>query len=143
MILRGELNFIVDIMNEKRNFASFFFLLKTNTVTDFSANKETTALILRDFELTDPQKEMTEQELLDYLAVAIEYMIEHKLDFLLSLLYRLDVSERKINEALLPGNREDANIALAKLVLDRQKLRVATKKAYREQNPSNWDWEMD
>ncbi len=112
-------------------------------MTDFSANKETTALILRDFELSDPQKELTEQELLDYLAAAIEYMIEHKLDFLLSLLYRLDVSERKINEALLPGNREAANIALAKLVLDRQKLRVATKKAYKEQNPSNWDWEMD
>ena len=112
-------------------------------MTDFSENKETTALILRDFELIDPEKEMTEAELLDYLAAAIDYMIEHKLDFLLSLLYRLDVSEQKINEALLPSNKEDANIALAKLVLDRQKLRVATKRAYREKNPSNWDWEMD
>lgn len=112
-------------------------------MTDFSANNETTALILRDFELTNPEKEMTEAELLDYLAAAIDYMIEHKLDFLLSLLYRLDIAERKINEALLPGNKEDAHIALAKLVLDRQKLRVATKRAYREKNPSNWDWEMD
>ena len=112
-------------------------------MTDFSADNETTALILRDFELSDPQKEMTEAELLDYLAAAIGYMIEHKLDFLLSLLYRLDISERKINEALLPGNKEEANTALAKLVLDRQKLRVATKRAYRDKNPSNWNWEMD
>ncbi len=112
-------------------------------MTDNSANNETTALILRDFELSDPNKEMTELELLDYLASAIDYMIEHKLDFLLSLLYRLDVSERKINEALLPGKEETANIALAKLVLERQKLRVATKRAYREKNPSSWDWEMD
>ena len=112
-------------------------------MTDFSENKETTALILRDFELTDPQKEMTEGELLDYLAAAIDYMIEHKLDFLLSLMYRLDISEKKINDALLPGNEENANIAIAKLVLDRQKQRVATKRAYREKNPTNWDWEMD
>ena len=112
-------------------------------MTEYSDNNETTALILRDFELAAPQKEMTEQELLDYLAEAIEYMIEHKMDFLLSLLYRLDVSERKINDALSPGNMEAANIALAKLVLERQKLRVATKQAYREKNPSSWNWDID
>lgn len=122
---------------------SFIFLPNTFNVTEYSANKETTALILRDFELAAPQQEMTEQELLDYLAEAIEYMIEHKMDFLLSLLYRLDVSERKINEALMPGNTEEANVALAKLVLERQKLRVATKQAYREKNPSNWNWDID
>ncbi|MBL7814092.1 MAG: hypothetical protein JNL70_03725 [Saprospiraceae bacterium] len=112
-------------------------------MTEYSDNNETTALILRDFELVQPKQEMTEQELLDYLAEAISYMIEHKMDFLLSLLYRLDVSEKKINTALMPGNQEDANVALAKLVLERQKLRVATKKAYREKNPSTWDWDMD
>lgn len=121
----------------------FIFLSNTINVTEYSANNETTSLILRDFELAAPQKEMTEQELLDYLAEAIEYMIEHKMDFLLSLLYRLDVSERKINEALSPGNREAANVALAKLVLERQKLRVATKQAYREKNPSSWNWDID
>lgn len=112
-------------------------------MTDNSSNQETTALILRDFELVEPNKEMTEQELLDYLSDAIAYMIEHKLDFLLSLLYRLDVSERKINEALLPVNTEDAPIALAKLVLERQKQRVATKRAYREKNPTDWNWDID
>lgn len=112
-------------------------------MTDNFSDKETTALILRDFELVEPNKEITEQELLNYLSDAIAYMIEHKLDFLLSLLYRLDVSERKINEALLPGNTEDAPNALAKLVLERQKQRVATKRAYREKNPTNWNWDID
>ncbi len=112
-------------------------------MTEYSENKETTALILRDFELAEPKNELSEQELLAYLADAIAYMIEHKMDFLLSLLYRLDVAERKINEALIPGNKEDANIALAKLVLERQKQRLATKRAYREQNPTTWDWEID
>lgn len=112
-------------------------------MTEYSDNSETTALILRDFELAEPTHTLTEQELLDYLAKAIAYMIEHKMDFLLSLLYRLDVSERKINQALLPGNEEEAHIALAKLVWERQKLRIATKRAYREQHPNTWNWEMD
>jgi hypothetical protein len=101
------------------------------------------AEILRDFELTIPDKELNEQELLDYLSEAIGYMIEHKLDFLLSLLYRLDVDEYKINNALLPGNPEPANVGLANLVLQRQKQRVATKKAYKVQNTDSWDWGDD
>ena len=115
-----------------------------NNVTEITAdNAETTALIVRDFELTPPEKAMTEAELLNYLADVIAYMIENRLDYLLSLLYRLDVAEDKINRALMPGNAEDANVALARLVIDRQKRRIATKRAYREQNPSNWNWDLE
>ena len=112
-------------------------------MTGNNSQNETTALILRDFELIEPERELNEAELLVYLADAIAYMIEHKMDFLLSLLYRLDVAEPKINDALSPGNPEEAHVALAKLVLERQKLRVATKQAYRAQNPTNWNWDID
>jgi hypothetical protein len=113
-------------------------------VTDINAeNAETTALIVRDFELTTPQNPMTEAELLHYLADVMAYMIENRLDYLLSLLYRLDVAEKKINQALMPGHPEDANVALARLVIERQKQRIATKKAYRAQNPSNWNWDLE
>jgi hypothetical protein len=106
-------------------------------------NKEVTAIVLRDFELKAPDKMLNESEMLAYLADAISYMIEHKLDYLLSLLYRLDVDEKKIRQALLPGNPIPANIALARLVWDRQKQRIATKQHYRAQNPSNWDWDIE
>jgi hypothetical protein len=113
-------------------------------VTDLLAeNAETTALVVRDFDLETPDKPMTEAELLTYLSDVIAYMIERKLDYLLSLLYRLDVSEKSINQALMPGNSEDANVALARLVIDRQKKRIATKRAYRAQNPSNWNWDLE
>ena len=112
-------------------------------MTDNNAVNETTALILRDFELQTPAAPMSEAELLAYVAEAIGYMIEHKLDFLLSLLYRLDVSEAKINAALSFGTEEPANLALARLVLERQKQRVATKQAYREQNPTTWNWDFE
>jgi hypothetical protein len=129
---------------QKRIFAAYSEEFHLKKVTDkMGENEETTALIVRDFELTAPENPMTEAELLAYLADVIAYMIEKRMDYLLSLLYRLDVSEAKINQALTPGHPEDANIALARLVIDRQKKRIATKKAYREQHPSNWNWDLD
>lgn len=106
-------------------------------------HSEATALVLRDFELEAPKEEMTEADMLEYLAEVIAYMIEHKMDFLLSLLYRLDVDEYKINRALSPLNPEPANRALARLVWERQKQRIATKKAYSQKETPNWDWDIE
>lgn len=92
----------------------------------------TTELIARDFALENPEREMTEEELLQLLSDVIAHMIERKLDFLLSLLYRLDVEEHKINIALAPTSNEPANVALARLVLERQKQRVFTKQFYQQ-----------
>ncbi len=112
-------------------------------MTNNTTNTATTQLILSDFELSVPNEPLSEEGLLDYLSDAIAYMMEHRMDFLMSLLYRLDVAENKIAQAIMPGNEEPAHRALAKAVLERQKLRAATKQAFREQNPSNWNWEMD
>ena len=92
--------------------------------------EETTALIVRDLNLATPAQITTEAGLLDYLSDAVAYMIEHKLDLLMSTLYRLDVDEKKINQALLPGQTDTANVALAKLIIGRQKKRIETKRAY-------------
>jgi hypothetical protein len=105
--------------------------------------QEMTALILRDFELVAPKEAMTEADMIDYLSDAIAYMLENKTDFLFSLLYRLDVAESKINFALSLHCSDPANIALAKLVWERQKQRIATKRAFREHNPTNWDWDLE
>ena len=69
-----------------------------------------------------PNLTQTRRELLNYLADVIAYMIENRLDYLLSLLYRLDVAEDKINRALMPGNAEDANVALARCALPCKRL---------------------
>ena len=91
----------------------------------------TQELIVRDFALETPDREFTEEELLQYLADVIAHMIERKPDFLFSLLYRLDVEEHKINLALAPTAGEPANVGLARLVLERQKQRVFTKQFYK------------
>ncbi len=89
------------------------------------------ALIARDFELEMGDQPMTEEELFKILAEEVAYMIDHRLEFLLSLLYRLDVLEHKIKAALSPLSTLAPNIALAQLIMERQKQRIITKSLYK------------
>lgn len=111
------------------------------TTPEFEHTRE---LITRDFELetTADQEAISEEELFHLLANRIAYMIEYQLEFLLSLMYRLDVSERKVEEALSPGAPEPANIGLAKLVLERQKQRAFTKQYYKQDELEDLDEEL-
>jgi hypothetical protein len=89
-----------------------------------------TTLIRRDFDLATKQatQDISEDELLDLLSDEVAVMIERRLDFLLSLMYRLDIDEAKINRALAPRQAFPANVGLATLILERQKQRIFTKK---------------
>lgn len=102
--------------------------------------EQLTALVVQDFDPERAESVLTEQQLLDFLSEHIAYLIEHKLEFLMSLMYRLDVDERKVDYALSPAGEELPHIALAKLVLERQKKRIFTKQHYRQQHPDNWEW---
>lgn len=94
--------------------------------------KITQDLINRDFELTETSEELvTEEELLQMLAERIGFLIENRMEFLLSLMYRLDVDEGKVHLALSPFAEEPPAMGLARLVLARQKQRAHTKQAYK------------
>ncbi len=84
-------------------------------------------LIVRDLELDNVPEELSEQELLDLLADVLAYYLEHRLEFLFTQLYRMDIDEARASAALAPGNSEPANVALARLVLERQQQRAASK----------------
>ena len=94
----------------------------------------TAELIAKDFELEPQEKTLTEEELLQLLSNIVAEMIEYRLEFLLSLMYRLDIDEKKVNFALSPYCEESANIALAKLILERQKQRAFTKQYYKQED---------
>ena len=93
-------------------------------------SEKTTALIARDFELEIGEEPLSEKELFDILADQVAYMMEYRLDFLLSLMYRLDIDEEKIRQALSPKAILLPNIGLAHLILERQKLRIRIKQEY-------------
>ena len=97
---------------------------------DKNFTEKTTALIVRDFEIEIGERKLTEKELFDILCDQVAYMMEYRLDFLLSLMYRLDIDEQKINMALSPKTLVAPNVGLAHLILERQKLRIKIKEEY-------------
>lgn len=96
-------------------------------------------LIIKDFELAQIGEGISEDELFKILVDQVGYMIEYKLDVLLSLMYRLDIEESKVHFALSPFAPEPANIGIARLVLERQKKRAFTKLYYKQSPLGNLD----
>jgi hypothetical protein len=102
----------------------------------------TAALVRRDFELESKVDLIDEEELQRLLANQIAYMIEHQLELLLSTMYRLDIPEDKVHLALSPLSSEAPNVALAKLVIERQKQRAHTKLTYKPEDLGDgWSWD--
>lgn len=91
---------------------------------------EAQALIRQSFELEGADESMTEEQLLDLLSDQVAYWITQKIEFLFSLMYRLDIDESKVEAALHPNAPEPANVGIAKLILARQKQRAYTKINY-------------
>lgn len=91
------------------------------------------------FELDKPFG--SEEELLQLLADRIADMLETRPEYLMSLLYRLDVLEKKIVPAMHPAAPDPPHIGLAKLVLERQKQRLETKRTIKPSPIEGWeDW---
>ena len=98
-------------------------------MSDKNKDQLTRELLARDFALVDTES-LTEEELFRNLADHIDWLISHRLEWLLSLMYRMDIDEDRVNRALHPSAEEPANIGLARLVLARQKQRAKTKLEY-------------
>lgn len=95
-------------------------------------------LVRKDWELEGGADFLSEEDLLDALSNHVAFMIERRLETLLSTLYRMDVSEAKVSKALHPNAEEPANIGIAKLILERQRQRIFTKKYYKQDKTSDW-----
>ncbi|NJK82532.1 MAG: hypothetical protein HC912_00655 [Saprospiraceae bacterium] len=98
-------------------------------------NQALTALLLRDLQLENPTENLfSEEDLLQWLAHQVAYLIAYRLDFLMSLMYRLDISEAKVRAAISPMQAQSTHIALAQLIMERQKERLLTKQYYQQPN---------
>src|SRR6476469_6663360 len=65
------------------------------------------------------------------LAASLNEAILHNLDGVIRLLYRVDVFEKKVRAALAQTT-EDAGTVLARLLLDREKEKAASRARYRK-----------
>ena len=91
------------------------------------------------FEKLLPESEsiLDEPALLDLFTTRVEDLMQHDLDLLLSSLYRLDVEEYKIQNALKSTDTPPAR-GIAQLIIDRQKSKIKTKREYSKGKKREW-----
>lgn len=76
------------------------------------------------------------------LALYINDLINHDFEKLISILYRLDVSEKKLKEMLTSASSNAGNI-IAELIIERQLQKIKTRKQFRQNNediPEDEKW---
>lgn len=105
--------------------------------------QQTLALVRGPFEIDNAAAPGSEAELLQLISERIAEMLMQRPEYLMSLLYRLDVLEEKINRVMHPAAPEPAHIGLARLVLERQKQRAETKRTIKPDqldDLKDWAW---
>ena len=91
---------------------------------------ETGKLVNKDFELAESDF-ISEEDLERALSAVIHRMIDHDLEKLFSILYRLDVNEQKVHTALRKNNDIAPHIAIAKLIIKRHKEKLESRLKYK------------
>lgn len=83
---------------------------------------------------------LTDDQWLEMIADRVKWFLDNDKGLLLSYMYRLDIDEAKIEKALMPAQEIPAHILLATLILERQKQRMASKKAYKVDPIDGWEY---
>jgi hypothetical protein len=76
-------------------------------------------------------KTLSEKDLLLMLSEKINHLIQSDFNSLLTILYRIDIDEKKLKATLQQNPDEDAGLLIAEMVLSRQKQKLATRKRFR------------
>ncbi len=89
----------------------------------------------------DNLETLSEDDLYNAIKERVAYLLETSPELLMSSLYRLDVLEVKINAVLAPTSPVAPIEGLARLILERQKERIATKKKFKSDPPiPGWEF---
>lgn len=85
--------------------------------------------------------QITEDDLLTAISARVEQLLEGDPGLLFSYLYRLDIDEGSLNEIISQSSADSVATRVAKLVLQRQKSRINTKKNLDQGPPiEGWEW---
>lgn len=87
-----------------------------------------------------PEDSAPDDVLLSFISEKVSWYLENDPDLLMSYLYRLDVAESKINEALSFEAKEEPFLGIARLILKRQKQRWLSKKTYKVDPIEGWEF---
>ena len=95
--------------------------------------QQTSAFVQKDFEVDYIPEDVTEAELLEFLENFIENLIDTDMERLFYVLYRLDINEQKVHQALSPYSKEMPHKVLAELIFKREKQKATTRIEYEAQ----------
>ncbi len=84
--------------------------------------------------------QLTHEEMIKLIAQRVDYLLENDKDLLLSYLYRLDISMKKINNVLKLKKIIPPPQSLALLIYQRQLERVNTKKKIKVEPIEGWEF---
>ena len=98
--------------------------------------------LLQQLDLEAPEQPPSEVEMFEVLSRRIAQMLDGNLEYLLSILYRMDVDEAEVNRVLHPAAPEAPHRGLTRVVLARQAERNRTMKAYRQPEIEDLDEEL-
>jgi hypothetical protein len=71
---------------------------------------------------------------INQLAEKINHLLINDFDKLISILYRVDVSEKKLKQLLKDNPGEDAGKLIATLLIERQKEKIKSRQQFRQQD---------
>ena len=92
-------------------------------------NNYTKDLIINSFEM-ETTDTISSDDLEQMLAERVEFLLAHQLEFFFATMYRMDVNEQKIQEALT-GQGEKPSLKIARLIIQRQLEKQASREKYR------------
>jgi hypothetical protein len=96
-------------------------------------NNELVQQVNKELAITISEK-ISLEELHSQLAIHINQLILHNFEQLVSLLYRIDVSEAKIKSLLSRQSNENAGNIIATLIIERQVEKIKSRRQFRQQN---------
>jgi len=79
-------------------------------------------------------------DFLNVVAERVAELMETNMELFFNHLYRMDIDERRIHQILQnPEESESVYISIAKIIIERQKKRIETKRKYRQEPIKGWD----
>jgi hypothetical protein len=91
-------------------------------------------------ELVEESKD--EAALLQLITLYVQELIDTDFEKLLQTLYRIDIPDYKVKEAVEQSAPGDAPRVIATLILEREKQKVATREKYKSKDEGDWIFEV-
>lgn len=99
---------------------------------------EIVKFVEKDFLISDnnsliPSTDLTSlEEFRKYLTEKVKFLLDEKFDTLVNILYRIDISEKKLSQLFSGKNKDSIPASLADMIIDRQLEKLRLRKLYKE-----------